>query len=93
MGTRELIELTSIEEAGTDRVQVLFRWKWKPNDVGWHLDINPQTGKLDPPWKRKSNPQLSSGYPFKGTAEMSRIGNRWEVKSIKWNLEMPERAF
>lgn len=93
VGTRELIELMSIEEAGTDTVQIQFTWKWKPNEVGRHFDINETVRQSDPHRRRKSNPRLSSEFPFKGTAELSRTGNGWEVKTIKWNLDMPERVY
>lgn len=91
VGTRELIALTSIEGAGTDTVQVQFTWKWKPNQVGRHFDEHAQHS--DRHWGRRSNPRLSSEYPFKGTAELSRTGNRWEVKTIKWSLNMSERVY
>lgn len=93
VGNRELIELTSVEGADTATAQVQFTWYWKPNEVGWQFDINERSRKQNPSWKRKSHPDLSSGYPFKGTAEIGRIGNRWEVKSIKWDLEMRDRLF
>ena len=93
VGTRELLEVTSIVEVGTDTAHVQFKWNWKPNDVGWHFDINEKTRELNPGWKRKSHPDLSSGYSFKGTAELGRIGNSWEVKSIKWDLETPDKLF
>lgn len=89
VGTRELIELTSIEEADTD-AQVQFTWKWKPNEVGQHFDISEQVPQSAPRWKRKSNPKLRSEFPFKGTAELIRTGNGWEVKTIQWNLATPE---
>jgi hypothetical protein len=90
VGTRELIELTSVEEADTDTAQVQFSWKWKPNEVGRHFDISEQVPQSAPRWKRKSNPRLSSEFPFKGTAEVGRTANGWEVKSIKWDLRMPD---
>jgi hypothetical protein len=93
VGTRELIELTSIEEADTATAQVQFTWKWKPNEVGRHFDISEQVPQSAPRWKRKSNPRLSSELPYQGAAELSRTGNRWEVKTIKWNLEMTERVY
>ena len=92
VGARELTEITSIEEVSAETVQVQFKWNWKPNEVGRHFDITQPTGRPDPPWKRKSNPVLSTAFPFNATAELSRIGNKWEVKSIKWNFEAPRKA-
>ena len=89
VGSRQLNEITSVEGADTDAARVHFTWYWKPNEVGQHFDINEETRKPGPRWKRKSHPELSSGYPFKGTAELSWTGAGWEVKSIKWDMTIP----
>jgi hypothetical protein len=92
VGTRELLELTSIQEAGADTAQVQFTWLWKPNEVGRYFDINAQPQKSDRTSRHWSNPRLSSEYPFKGTADLNRSGNRWEVKAIRWDLEMTVKS-
>ena len=92
VGNRRLLELTSIVE-GSDTAEVQFNWNWKPNDVGLHFDNNEQTRKPGPRWKRKSNPALSSDFPFKGAAELTRTANGWEVKAIKWDFTMPDRVY
>jgi hypothetical protein len=85
VGARELAGITTVEASDSDTAQVQFTWYWKPNAVGRHFDFSEQVRQSNPGAKRKSNPQLSSDVPLKGTAELSRTSNGWEVKTIKWD--------
>lgn len=93
VGNRELNEITSVEGTDTDAARVHFTWHWKPNEVGRHFDFNGQARQMNAHGRPKSNPVLSGEFPFKGTAELSRTANGWEVKSIKWDLTMPDRIY
>lgn len=91
VGTRQLDKITSVEKPDTVTARVHFTWYWNPNEVGQHFDSNEQARQKDPHGRIKSNPVLSSDFPYNGTAELSSTGAGWEVKSIKWDMKMPAR--
>ena len=87
VGSRQLDKITSVEKPDTITARVHFTWYWKPNDVGRHFDFNAQERAKDAHGRPKSSPELSSDFPYKGTADLSRNGAGWEVKSIDWNMK------
>lgn len=85
VGSREFVEVTSVERPDSSNAKVTFTWRWKSNETGKHFDYDLyDSGKHRAP---RSNPILSSTHTYGGTAELIRADDNWVVKSIKWNMD------
>lgn len=89
---KEMIEVTGITKQGDSVIQVEYKWKWKPNEIGRALDSSteefkrlPEKTRNDlqaPEGLKSKNQTLSWSGEQKATAKLQKYDDGWRIVSV-----------
>lgn len=90
IGEREMVGIDSVKQlpwsAEFETVQIKFRWRWRPNQIGEYFDAMSAAFNALPDSAQKAAASLGikSQTDYQGEVTMQKRGGLWEIGEIKF---------
>lgn len=84
LATKEIVKIEKVTWVSPTTAQVVYTWKWKPNELGKEFDASSDTVKKFNAYERstliqKYGVDFYSAAPVKETVRMSKKDGKWQL--------------
>ncbi|HEX5704943.1 MAG TPA: hypothetical protein VFX97_17225 [Pyrinomonadaceae bacterium] len=90
IGEREMVGIDSVKplpwSAEFETVQIKFRWRWRPNQIGEYFDSMSAAFNVlsDSAQQAAASLGIKSQTDYQGEVIMQKRGGRWEISELKF---------